>query len=205
MPLRSHNNATGNPDQARIRREALRARRALPASERELASLVICDYLIATPWFRQATAIGCYLALEDEVSTWSLIDCAWRRKKRIFVPIVGNNRRMQFVEFNKDSRLQQNRYGLQEPADGRPIRPMNLDLVIAPLVAFDDRGNRIGMGGGFYDCTFSFTRHRKIPFRPRLIGVAFACQQTQCIAANPWDVTLQEVLTENGPAVSSRR
>jgi len=177
----------------------------MPAAEREIASLAICDYLTTSRWFHRATTIGCYFAQEDEVSTWSVIASALRRKKRVFVPVINNSRRMQFVEFDDRSRLRRNRYGLQEPIDGQPIRAMNIDLVVTPVVAFDDRGNRIGMGGGYYDRAFGFTRHRSVSFRPRLIGVAFACQQTQRIIANPWDVTLQEVLTENGRAVGSPR
>ena len=202
MPSRRSNAVSPAKLQGVIRRNALQARRSMTAEEREIASLLICEQLTATPWFRRAQTVGCYLAADDEVSVWSLISSAMRRKKRVFVPTIAKHRRMAFVEFASNTQLHRNRFGLQEPVEGREARATNLDLVIAPIAAFDNQGNRIGMGGGYYDRTFSFLRSRSTQFRPRLIGAAFSCQQTAAITPNPWDVTLLEVFTENGPVLS---
>ena len=71
-----------------------------------------------------------------------------------------------------------------------------LDVVITPLVAFDGEMNRIGMGGGCFDRTFAFLKRRKVYLRPKLIGVAFACQQIEKVNANPWDIRLFQIITD---------
>ena len=91
--------------------------------------------------------------------------------------------------------MEDNRFGIAEPPASNPhIQPEDIDAVLAPLVAFDDQGHRLGMGGGYYD-----------RFLPRLnagtplIGVAFACQQyEQPLPREAWDVPLHAVVTENG-------
>lgn len=60
------------------------------------------------------------------------------------------------------------------------INPLALDLVMVPLVAFGQQGHRVGMGGGYYDRTFSFLRYRQHWRRPLLLGTAY---EFQCIPA----------------------
>jgi 5-formyltetrahydrofolate cyclo-ligase len=76
-----------------------------------------------------------------------------------------------------------------------PLR--KLDVVLLPLVAFDRRGNRLGMGGGFYDRTFA-PRGRGRVSAPRLIGLAHGFQQVAELVDQPWDVPLRGVLTDSG-------
>jgi hypothetical protein len=101
------------------------------------------------------------LSMQEEVDTWPLIDRALRMKKRIFAPVIEKNFVMQFCELSSESKLIFNQYGLPEPQDGEIIEPRALDVVITPIVAFDDDGNRIGMGGGYFDRTFSFLNEWK--------------------------------------------
>ena len=113
-------------------------------------------------------------------------------------PIVEKNRTLQFCELGPNSELTINRFGLHEPAGGRPIDAKRLDVVITPLVAFDDKCNRIGMGGGYYDRAFSFLRSRSLFRKPKLIGLAFDCQRVEHIPASPWDIPLFRIITESG-------
>jgi 5-formyltetrahydrofolate cyclo-ligase len=71
-----------------------------------------------------------------------------------------------------------------------------LDMLIVPLVGFDGRGRRLGMGGGFYDATLAFLRRRRIWKKPYLIGLAFECQRVTEIPSEPWDIRLNAILTE---------
>jgi 5-formyltetrahydrofolate cyclo-ligase len=103
---------------------------------------------------------------------------------------------MQFRELTAESKLVFNEYGLCEPQDGEIIAPRTLDLVITPVVAFDDDCNRLGMGGGYFDRTFSFLKHRQFLFHPKLIGLAFSCQRVEKIAPNPWDIRVFRVIDE---------
>ena len=116
--------------------------------------------------------------------------------KHISAPVLRKNGLMRFRELNADSKLSPNQFGLLEPQEGEFVDPHHLDIVITPLVAFDSTGNRIGMGSGYFDRTFSFLKGRKIWLHPKLIGIAFDCQRVTAIAPNPWDIRLFRVVTE---------
>ncbi|HEY4191825.1 MAG TPA: 5-formyltetrahydrofolate cyclo-ligase, partial [Mesorhizobium sp.] len=69
-------------------------------------------------------------------------------------------------------------------------------IMLVPLAAFDARGHRIGYGGGYYDRAIE--RLAKAGKRPRLIGIAFDCQQVEKVPEEPHDAVLAEILTESG-------
>lgn len=184
------------PDQIRLRREMRAARTAMTSFERQNASAKIVDSIVHSNWFQRAKSIACYLPMEEEVDTWLVIARAWRMKKRIFVPVVRKKSVMQFRELTSETPLFVTQYGLKEPREGKLISPQALDIVITPGVAFDIDGNRIGMGGGYYDRTFAFLRHRRHFIIPKLIGVAFACQRVGKITPNPWDIRVFSVIDE---------
>ena len=83
-----------------------------------------------------------------------------------------------------------------EPAvdDSEALDASELDLVLTPLVAFDDCGHRLGQGGGFYDRTFAFRHNQAAP--PLLIGIAYAFQQRPRLEPQPWDLKVDLVVTE---------
>ena len=167
----------------------------MDAEERAKASEKICKRVIKSGIFFSSHAIGCYLPMDDEVDTRSIIERGWRANKRIFVPVLRKGRQMSFREMNPETLLQRNAYGVWEPASGETISPRQLDIAIAPTVAFDDDNNRIGMGGGYFDRCFSYLRHRENWLRPKLIGVAFQCQKVEEISPNAWDIRLYRVFT----------
>lgn len=182
--------------QAALRRAGRNARASLTAEERDDASQAILDKLFSAPFFRSAQLVGCYLSSGDEVNTWPVFERAWRMKKRIFAPVLKKKRRMQFQEITASTELQQNRMGIYEPGDGESVDVKTLDIVITPVVAFDKSNRRVGLGGGYFDTTFSFLNHRRIYFHPKLVGVAFACQEVAEIAPNPWDIRLFGTITD---------
>ncbi|MDH5344715.1 MAG: 5-formyltetrahydrofolate cyclo-ligase [Gammaproteobacteria bacterium] len=183
--------------QADIRRNGRKARADLSVVEREHASEIITLKVVSASWFRSAEYLACYLPVADEVDTWEIISRAWRLKKRIFVPRCEKNGRMRFIEITPESDLKPNRMGIYEPELGDTIAARRLDVVITPLVAFDRKLNRVGMGGGYFDRTFSFLGHRNKWQHPKLVGVAFACQEAEEIAPNPWDIRVFSVVTES--------
>lgn len=182
--------------QREIRRHGRSARATMATPTREIANRIIAEKVMSKPWFRVAGNIACYLSTEDEVDTWQLIARAWQMKKRIFAPIVKKNRQMEFRRISAESQLEVSQFGLYEPPVGESIPVRKLDIVLTPLVAFDGERHRIGMGGGYFDRTFSFLQHRESYFHPKLIGLAFACQKVEEIPANPWDIRLFDILTE---------
>jgi 5-formyltetrahydrofolate cyclo-ligase len=182
--------------QNEIRNHGRTARSSLSRDERDDASEKIAENVIHSSWFQRSKYVACYLPIPGEVDTWRVIARAWRMKKRIFAPVVKKSGRMMFREITAESDLYMNHYGLYEPSDGESITARKLDIVITPLVAFDSHNHRIGMGGGYFDRTFSFLSHRNTFLRPKLIGVAFACQEVEKIPPNPWDIRLFRVITE---------
>jgi len=179
-----------------LRAKALRARREMHSDARAKSSEIICQRVIRSREFSSSHYVACYLPMRDEVDTREIIERAWRAKKRIFVPVLRTRGKMLFREIQDESTLVRNSFGIWEPTSGEFVRPRNLDLVITPTVAFDRQNNRIGMGGGNFDRCFSFLRHRKHWFHPKLVGVAFDCQKVEKITPNPWDIRLYRVFCD---------
>jgi 5-formyltetrahydrofolate cyclo-ligase len=105
---------------------------------------------------------------------------------------------MTFAELEPSAALAANFFGILEPRVGRGIDARKLDLVLTPLVAFDDRGVRVGVGRGYYDRCFRFLRHRSHWLRPKLLGVAYELQRVPSLTPSAWDVPLWGVVTEAG-------
>jgi 5-formyltetrahydrofolate cyclo-ligase len=188
-----------SPDDPIAMRNALRSemrlrRRALPPFRRRLANRALTRHLLGLPAYRRAQALAVYWPADGEVDVRAIAAHAWSGGKRLYLPVVGHAGTMRFVPWTRCGQLRKNRFGIPEPVGARQrIRVSQLDLVVMPLVAFDGRGNRLGMGGGYYDRVLGVRRRR-----PLLVGAAFSFQQAPIIPAQPWDVPLDEVITERG-------
>lgn len=178
------------------RRRALEARRSMSREQRDRANQIINQKFVRSREFIAAETIACYLPMRDEVDPAWIIERAWRANKRVFCPVMGKQRKMIYRQLGHDTTLLRNSFGLWEPVDSEIISPRQLDLVVTPLVAFDSNNNRIGMGGGYFDRCFSFLRHRTQWLSPKLVGVAFACQEVDEIRPNPWDIRLYDVFSD---------
>jgi 5-formyltetrahydrofolate cyclo-ligase len=187
----------------RLRRELRRRRAALTPGVRSQLSNRLVEHLARAHELRGSRRIALYLPNDAEIDPTGLFERPLRPGRRLYLPVLrpGPNSRLWFAPYRPGERLVLNRFGIPEPvARGRRLtRPLDLDLVLVPLVGFDKLGNRLGMGGGFYDRSFSFLRHRTRGWhKPVLVGTAFACQQIAEIPAQPWDVPLDAVATEDG-------
>lgn len=183
-------------------RQQLRARRrALNDQERVQRSAAMCRQLSRQPLFRASRKIAAYLPADGEVDTQPLIELAWQTGKQVYLPVLvpflGNS--LWFARYEPETRLVRNRYGIAEPeiVHRQRIAAHGLDVVLAPLVGFDRAGNRLGMGGGFYDRSFAYLLSRKHWRKPRLIGLAYEFQQLPRLPAQPWDVPLSAVATDS--------
>jgi len=177
-------------------RQRIRAeRRALPPAERAAADRAIAAQLRGLDVFRRARRIAVFLAFDGEPSLRRLIADAVRAGKRVYAPII-TRRAMTFAELDHTADLGTNFFGILEPDRAKRIDPRRLDLVLTPLVAFDDRGVRIGVGRGYYDRCFQFLHVRSAWHRPKLLGVAYELQHVHSIAPEPWDVPLWGAVTE---------
>jgi 5-formyltetrahydrofolate cyclo-ligase len=185
-----------DPARRQLRRELRAQRRALPVAVRAEADRAILATIKALPEFRRARRVALFLAFDGEPSLAPLVAAARRQRKRLYVPVI-RGMHMRFAELAPDAQLAANVFGILEPKLGAPIDVRNLDLVLTPLVAFDDHGVRVGVGRGYYDRAFRFLRHRAIWRRPKLLGVAYELQRVAPLVPSSWDVPLFGVVTES--------
>jgi 5-formyltetrahydrofolate cyclo-ligase len=190
------------PSLAELRRAMRGRRRALSLTQRRVCALTAARRVAATAWFGRSRRIAFYLANDGELDPQPLMERAWAMGKECFLPVlrpIGDDR-LWFARYEPGDPLRPNRFNIPEPIAryGRGVAPWSLDLVLMPLVAFDARGNRVGMGGGFYDRTLAYLGRRKIWQRPRLLGLAYEFQRVDGLSPRPWDVPLQAVATERG-------
>ena len=191
------------------RRRLRRLRASLDRAERAAAERAIVTALGRLNLFRRGARIALYLPMRGEVDLRPAIDRAWRLGIAVYVPRIVNRRRarMVFARWQPRGPRRLNVFGIEEPAlcVGR-VDARLLDAVVLPVVAFDRVGNRLGMGAGYYDRALRRRLDRTRGWRrPRLVGVAFACQELPSIPASPWDVPLDLIVTERGVLVPERR
>lgn len=150
--------------------------------------------------YGRARRIAAYVGANHEVDPMPLLVAAAKHAKQCYLPVLHPYRpgRLLFRRWRPGQRMVMNRYRIPEPAPGHSalIPARHLDLVLVPLLGFDHRCGRLGMGGGYYDRSFAFRRLRQGPARPLLVGLAFAVQQVPLVPRRAWDVPLDMVVTE---------
>lgn len=166
-----------------------------------------CQFLSVSSLFQHSRYIAAYINHNNEFPTGRLLDLIQRHDKPLFLPVLEDSGepQLRFIQYQQNSRLKKNRFGIPEPQQGTTLPAQRLDLVITPLLGFDYRGNRLGMGGGYYDRTFKFLKTTGSLKRPFLLGLAFDAQQVDALDAQPWDVPLDGILTESGLQNFSKR
>jgi 5-formyltetrahydrofolate cyclo-ligase len=181
---------------ASLRRRIRAQRNALSVRQQRQASRRLLQQMRKSRLLEKTRHIALYWPVKGEISPLGITRIAPARD--FYLPLLwpnGDNRLM-FVRFRPGERLPLNRYRIPEP----PLTSRNrraawaLDAVLLPLIAFDRSGHRIGMGGGFYDRTFTFRRTGRRS-RPRLIGIGHSLQQVDAIDPQPWDVRLDAIVT----------
>ena len=181
---------------AKMRSTLIRQRRALPPQLARQAGLAASALTWQLSPMKRARRIAAYLAVNGEIDCTGLIRTAWNRGREVYLPVL-HGEALFFRRYYHNTLLAPNRFDILEPSEEPLLRATALDVVIAPLVAFDQVGNRLGMGGGYYDRTFNFLRYRKSWRHPRLIGFAFDMQGVNSLPAQSWDVPLDAVVTES--------
>lgn len=187
-------------DKSDLRQNLRARRRALSADEQSLAARRLAVNVTGTRLFLVSHRIACYLPNDGEIDTAPVIEHVRRLRKTLYLPVLSPlaHDRLWFAEAGPKTRFAPNRFGIPEPVVKASdlIRAQELDLILMPLVGFDDRGNRLGMGGGFYDRSLEFLRHRNHWRKPHLLGIAYDFQRANGLTADPWDVPLQGVITD---------
>ncbi|AYG10452.1 5-formyltetrahydrofolate cyclo-ligase [Pseudomonas fluorescens] len=183
-----------------LRRMLRNARRALTPGEQRQAALGLYRQLAQHPLFRRAKHIALYLPTDGEIDPRLLLRAAQRRGKATYLPVLSAwpRTKMVFQRVRPREKLAPNRFGILEPQVniGRQRKVWALDLVLLPLVGFDDAGGRLGMGGGFYDRSLAYLARRSSWRKPTLLGLAHECQKVERLAQASWDVPLNGTVTD---------
>jgi 5-formyltetrahydrofolate cyclo-ligase len=180
-----------------IRRDYRHKRNLLAAEQQVSAARKVLDTCLDSIPLHQSQTVACYLSNDGELDPQYIIQYCWKRKKRVLLPVLHpfSAGHLIFVEYLPNSQMRLNRYGIKEPIiTSQNICPLaNINLLLTPLVAFDAKGNRLGMGGGYYDRTL--TPIRRDGLNTQLIGLAHQWQQIDSLAANSWDIPLDGIVT----------
>lgn len=183
-----------------LRRMLRKARRALTPSEQRQAALGLYRQLAQHPLFRRAKHISLYLPMDGEIDPRLLLRAAQRRGKATYLPVLSAwpRTKMVFQRVRPGEKLKPNRFRILEPRInvGQQRKVWALDLVLLPLVGFDDAGGRLGMGGGFYDRSLAYLSRRSHWRKPILLGLAHECQKVERLAQASWDVPLEGTVTD---------
>ena len=179
-------------------RQTLRQRRqAISPSERIQRDADISQHLHNCALALRCRHIAGYLANDGEPSNDAFIKRCWQQDRAYYLPIV-KNKTLLFARYKPNEPLVSNKYSIKEPLPSILLPAKFLSAILVPLVGYDLKGNRLGMGGGFYDRALSFVRRLPCQKRPLLIGIAYGCQRVKHINKQPWDVPLDAVINEKG-------
>jgi 5-formyltetrahydrofolate cyclo-ligase len=178
-----------------VRARVLQNRLQWPNALRKEASKFASQHLMAMEEWVNAKTIFCFLSFGDEIDTTPLVEAAWKAGKRVVVPRCHKGFRIEAYEIKNLEGLIPGRYGIREPnPEVHPvIDPTEIDFIVMPGSVFDDFGNRMGYGAGFYDRYLLRTKSQT----PR---VAFALQLQWVPQLHPQahDQPVDYLVTESG-------
>ena len=184
---------------AQIRKSIRQQRRSLSGLEQKHHQQVVLKHILTTGLLRRHKRIAIYLDSDGELATDQIISQLLHMKKQVYLPVLFPfaKNKLLFFPYTKKTRLIKNRFDIEQPRFfRRRITTASLNLIFMPLVAFDEQGNRIGMGGGFYDRTLSHCKTQHKSKLPILIGLAHELQKVNNIEKRSWDIPLDGLITE---------
>lgn len=166
---------------------------ALTPDEMAMGSQRACHRLFAQPEYLKAEVIMVYLSLPSEADTTAIVLRAWQDRKRVLAPKVSwNQRRMLPLEIRSlTDDLVVSNLGIREPVSGIPFPIRHIDLVIVPGLGFDEYGNRLGRGRGFYD---RFLAHPE--FTGTSCGLSLSQQVVSTVPVGPLDQSIHMLVTD---------
>lgn len=192
---------SSNTDRAELRRTLRQRRRALPSSVRIAGAEALADRLLALPFLPASGHVAGYWAMDGEIGLHAF-QLRLPPSLDYCLPVLHEDSSLRFAPWRAGAPLVTNRYGIPEP-DVDPdaaLRASDIAMLVLPLVGFDARCHRLGMGGGWYDRSLAF-RHAA-PAPPWLVGAGFAAQRVDAIESEAWDVDLDAVCCEDATFIA---
>lgn len=185
-----------------LRNKLRQKRRSLSRLQQRTASIQLKNHLNVSGLLLRAKHIALYLSNDGEICPMALMQSLWKRNKYCYLPAIHplKENHLVFCRVTPATRFEANRFGIPEPVFrySQKLPARHLSLVLLPLVAFDPEGNRMGMGGGYYDRTFGFKQlgHQSIRTPPKLVGLAHELQKQDQLAVDSWDIPLCGIITD---------
>ncbi|MAT92570.1 MAG: 5-formyltetrahydrofolate cyclo-ligase [Halioglobus sp.] len=177
---------------AELRRLMRQRRRDLDAGRQARAAEALAQRVEQLDAWRHCARLALYLPADGEIATAGIALRARARAMQLFLPVLAADGRLDFALWQAQATLRPNRLNIPEPPPGAArCTPDQLDILCLPLVAWDRRGGRLGMGGGFYDRSLAGAA------RPLLVGLAHSCQEVEQVPRDDWDIELDYVATES--------
>lgn len=177
-------------DEARValRQELRQRRRSLPQLARLAVGAAVAYHLDSLHCFRRASAVVAYVADDGEVPTLPIVERLWDRGIALFLPALCAN--PSFLRYRPGDQLGR-RSGWCGPVGGEAFAATGPTAFLLPLVAWNCDGWRLGRGSGYYDRALA-----QRPLGSSLIGLAYEFQSVSHSNSEPWDVSLDYVVTE---------
>jgi len=190
-----------------LRQQMRQLRLALSQDQQSHAANNLLDQVTQLSAFSHAQSIALYLAVDGEIDTKAIIEHCWGLGKQVYLPVLDPNLHNQllFVHYDSKTVMTENKYAILEPATPYQslLAAKDIDLVLLPLVAFDASGARMGMGGGYYDRTFSFINESNTSQSTLLYGLAHQLQQVNKLEVESWDIPLAGIITDQALIAAS--
>ncbi|AQS42327.1 MAG: 5-formyltetrahydrofolate cyclo-ligase [Candidatus Tokpelaia hoelldobleri] len=177
-----------------LRQTALSRRDSLSANERADIAQKLVSY--ADQLFPHITdeTVAAFWPIRSEIDPRPLMATLVQQGAALAIPAMTGAGQMVFRHYQQDMTLVATGLGTFSPPDRETA--VTPTTILLPLAAFDDKGNRIGYGGGYYDRAIA--RCHAQGAKPRLVGLAFDCQQVAAIPAESHDIALDAIMTESG-------
>ncbi|MGX9418509.1 5-formyltetrahydrofolate cyclo-ligase [Vibrio sp. WJH972] len=180
-----------------VRKTIRTQRRLLSSALQQQASADLVEQANTLAELQNAQHIAIYLSSDGELDTLPLIKQLWQQNKSVYLPVIHpfSSGNLLFLRYQPNTEMTLNRYKISEPKLKKDlIIPVDqLDIIFTPLVAFDTKGKRLGMGGGYYDRTLSTWFKTGIGATP--IGLAHDCQRVDALPNETWDIPLPKIIT----------
>ena len=186
-----------NPEKAVARLAAMENRDELVDAKPDAGARIAAHFMDAFQP-KPGTAVSAFWPMDGEIDLRLLLDALHKRGCRCLLPVVvAAATPLEFREWQPGMELIKSAFGVMEPGpNAAPARP---DILVVPLLSFDDLGYRLGYGGGFYDRTLAALRaDGQGPVTAA--GAGFAGQRVDSCPRGPFDQRLDWIVTEDGAA-----
>ncbi len=187
-----------NTKKTALRNELRARRRQLSESDRLSLDASINQFLAKYIAEHRPATIAAFWPFDGEPNLLPTLAATDQHGTQIALPVIKQSPSgpsLVFAQWTSATVMEKNHYGIPEPCGSPEILLFNIDLLLLPLVGWDESGNRLGMGAGFYDRALTPLNQCEVPVRT---GVAYQLQRVPKIPDEPWDIRLHMLLSETG-------